>query len=64
MKSRGIPVNYINLDPAGENHKLGKHTDSNEWADLQPFATQQACRIGIPVSCGEGVRNDGSHKGT
>ena len=37
MKSRGIPVRYIHLDPAGENHKLVMHAGNNEWAELQPL---------------------------
>ena len=37
MKSRGIPVCYIQLDPAGENHKLVRHAGSSEWAALQPL---------------------------
>ena len=37
LKSQGIHVHYVRLDPAGENHKLAKHTGSNEWAVLQPL---------------------------
>jgi hypothetical protein len=37
MKSRGIPVRYIRLDPAGENHKLAKRAANSEWAALQPL---------------------------
>ena len=37
MKSRGIPVLYIWLDPAGENHKLAKRAANSEWAALQPL---------------------------
>ena len=37
MKSRGIQVRYIHLDPAGENHKLAKCAGNSKWAALQPL---------------------------
>ena len=37
IKSRGIPVLYIRLDPAGENLKLEKRAMSIDWASLQPL---------------------------
>ena len=37
LKTRGIPVRYVRLDPAGENKKLAKCTESSDWAVLQPI---------------------------
>ena len=37
LKTRGIPVRYVRLDPAGENHKLAKRAGSSDWAVLQPI---------------------------
>ncbi len=37
LKTRGIPVRYVRLDPAGENHKLAKRAGSSDWAALQPI---------------------------
>ncbi len=37
LKSRGIPVWYVWLDPAGENQKLAKCTGNSNWAALQPL---------------------------
>ena len=30
LKTRGIPMRYVHLDPAGENHKLAKHAGSSD----------------------------------
>ena len=37
IKSRGIPVLFIWLDPAGENLKLEKRASSVDWTPLQPL---------------------------
>ena len=37
LKSRGISLKYIQLDPAGENLKLLKCAGSSDWAILQPI---------------------------
>jgi hypothetical protein len=37
LKTRGMPVRYVRLDPAGKNQKLAKHTGSIDWAILQPI---------------------------
>ena len=37
MKSKGIPVLVIQLDPAGENLKLEKRASSVDWMPLQPL---------------------------
>jgi hypothetical protein len=37
LKSRGISVRYIRLDPTGENLKLLKRAGSSDWAILQPI---------------------------
>jgi hypothetical protein len=37
MKTRGVPIHYVRLDLAGENHKLAKRAGSSDWAALQPI---------------------------
>jgi hypothetical protein len=37
LKSHNTPVQYIRLDPAGENKKLAKCTGSSDWAVLEPL---------------------------
>ena len=37
FKTRGIGMQYIRLDPAGENMKLAKQACSSDWAALQPI---------------------------
>ena len=37
LKSRGIPVKIIRLDPGGENLKLEKRAASVDWKELQPL---------------------------
>ncbi len=37
LKSKGLPVRKIHLDPAGENVKLEKQAKSADWAILQPI---------------------------
>ena len=37
LKTRGIPVQYVRLDPAGKNQKVAKHAASNDRAILQPL---------------------------
>ena len=37
LKTRGIPVRYVRLDPAGKNQKLAKRAGSSDWAILQPI---------------------------
>ena len=37
LKSRGIPVRYLQLDLAGENLKLSKRAGSSDWAILHPI---------------------------
>ena len=37
LKSRGIIIKYIRLDPAGENLQLSKHAGNSDWAILQPI---------------------------
>jgi hypothetical protein len=37
LKTHGIPVRYLRLDPAGKNQKLAKHAGSSDWAILQPI---------------------------
>jgi hypothetical protein len=37
LKSKGLPVTKIRLDPAGENVKLEKRAKSSDWAILQPI---------------------------
>ena len=37
LKSQERPVRYVWLDPAGENHKLAKCTETSDWAVLQPL---------------------------
>ena len=36
LKTRGIPVQYVRLDPAGENQKLAKRAGSSDLEILQP----------------------------
>lgn len=36
MKTRGIPIEVVRLDPSGENHKLEKRAQSADWQVLQP----------------------------
>ena len=35
LKSRGISIRYIQLDPAGENLKLSERAGRSNWAILQ-----------------------------
>ena len=37
LKTRGIPVLKVRLDPGGENLALEKRTQSVEWQALQPM---------------------------
>ena len=37
LKMRGIPLQYVLLDPAGETQKLAKRAGSSDWAMLQPM---------------------------
>jgi hypothetical protein len=37
LKTHGIPVRYVRLDPAGKNQKLAKRAGSSDWAILQPI---------------------------
>jgi hypothetical protein len=37
LKSKGLPVTKIHLDPAGENAKLEKQAKSADWVILQPI---------------------------
>ena len=37
LKSNGLPVTKIRLDPVGENVKLEKRAKSSDWAILQPI---------------------------
>ena len=36
MKTRGMAIKIIRLDPAGENHKLEKRAGSVDWKPIQP----------------------------
>jgi len=37
LKTRGIPISKVRLDPAGENLKLEKRCKSSDWQALQPI---------------------------
>ena len=37
MKSRGVPVKIIRLDPTGENLKLEKRASTVDWKELKPL---------------------------
>ena len=44
MKARGIPVRTIRMDPGGENLKLEKRYQSQEWQVLQPIEFEVTSR--------------------
>ena len=44
LKSKGLPVMKIHLNPAGENVKLEKRAKSTDWAILQPINFEYTSR--------------------
>ena len=64
MKARGIPVRTIQMDPGGENLKLEKRCQSQEWQALQPIEFEVTSRntpqhnsrveVGFPYLVGKG----------
>jgi hypothetical protein len=51
LKSKGLPVTKIRLDPAGENVKLEKRAKSADWAILQPIDFEFTSRDSPQHNC-------------
>ena len=73
LKTWGIPVRFVRLDPEGENQKLAKHAGSSDWAMFQQSILDLrhktppntiACGISVPGSSRKGSCHDGWGNGS